>query len=233
LLDRVIDPELPQFRNTDGDEIAFVTLRFPLAPGVAAASVQHALNEVTVFHSGDNAFCWRWMDASHADSDAADGIEVMGSDRSAVLGNIELADGAVVFETNSERRGERGSMLMAAALGALVGIPTVDVRTVADMMAAKLDEVVEASSKIPADVERTIVHEQIHKHYKETLDLPVPMLGNVTPRAAARTPEGRAMLVDWLKFIENGSAKNDAASPMSGYDVSWLWQELGVADLRR
>jgi hypothetical protein len=67
----------------------------------------------------------------------------------------------------------------------------------------------------------------------ETLDLPVPMLGNKTPREAAKSAKGREKLVQWLKFLENGNAKQDEGASMAGYDVTWMWQELGVADLRR
>ena len=36
-----------------------------------------------------------------------------------------------------------------------------------------------------------------------TLDQPVGMLGGITPRAAAKTQNGREKLVNWLKFLEN------------------------------
>jgi hypothetical protein len=65
------------------------------------------------------------------------------------------------------------------------------------------------------------------------LDQRVPALGNVTPRRAAKTGKGRQKLVAWLKYLENGAARHEAGSPMAGYDLRWMWDELGVADLRR
>ncbi|HVC51362.1 MAG TPA: hypothetical protein VND87_05020 [Stellaceae bacterium] len=60
------------------------------------------------------------------------------------------------------------------------------------------------------------------------------MLGNRTPRAAARTVHGREKLASWLKHLENRSRQQpDAADPMASYDFAWLWQELKVEDLRR
>jgi hypothetical protein len=55
----------------------------------------------------------------------------------------------------------------------------------------------------------------------------------VSPRKAAETKKGREKLVGWLKFIENSTARQEANSSMAGYDMSWMWDELGVADLRR
>jgi hypothetical protein len=59
------------------------------------------------------------------------------------------------------------------------------------------------------------------------------MLGNVSPRKAAKTKKGREDLVGWLKTIENENAKQPAASPLASYDVSWMWKELGISHLRR
>jgi hypothetical protein len=64
------------------------------------------------------------------------------------------------------------------------------------------------------------------------LDQPVPALGNVSPRRAAQTKKGREKLVAWLKYLENGASQYATGSPMAGYDMRWMWQELGVTDLR-
>jgi hypothetical protein len=71
------------------------------------------------------------------------------------------------------------------------------------------------------------------RYYMGLLDEPVPMLGNMTPRRAAKSVKGREKLVAWLKLLENGAAKHGSGSPMAGYDVTWMWHELGVANLRR
>lgn len=78
-----------------------------------------------------------------------------------------------------------------------------------------------------------IVHDMLTREYTKTLDEPVPALGHKTPRALARTKAGRTKVADWLKYIENGAAKSDAADPMGTYDFTWMWAELGLSDLRR
>jgi len=66
------------------------------------------------------------------------------------------------------------------------------------------------------------------------LDQPIPALGNKSPRAAARTANGRAKVVDWLKTLENHTAKFAGSNEgMATYDFSWVWMELGVNELRR
>ena len=69
------------------------------------------------------------------------------------------------------------------------------------------------------------------RHYREVLDQPVPALGNETPRAAVKTDSGRLKVADWLKLMENQTAKSDGA--MGSYNFGWLWTELGISELRR
>jgi hypothetical protein len=46
-----------------------------------------------------------------------------------------------------------------------------------------------------------------------------------------RSKAGRAKVVDWLKTLENNSAKhrNDA---IEEYDFGWMWAELGLQEHR-
>jgi hypothetical protein len=40
-------------------------------------------------------------------------------------------------------------------------------------------------------------------------------------------------VVNWLKTLENHSSKRPAGDPIGEYDFGWMWQELGVTELRR
>ena len=60
-----------------------------------------------------------------------------------------------------------------------------------------------------------------------------PFLSHKTPRVLACTKAGRVKVADWLKYIENGAAKSGTADPMGTYDFTWMWEELGLSDLRR
>ena len=60
------------------------------------------------------------------------------------------------------------------------------------------------------------------------------MLGNQTPRQAAKSAAGRQKVAEWLKYLENQSAKQpNSADPMATYSFEWMWHELGVVDLRQ
>src|SRR3546814_18835632 len=84
----------------------------------------------------------------------------------------------------------------------------------------------------PNEMER-IVHQMLTREYTKTLDEAVPALGHKTPRALARTKAGRPKVADWLQYIENGAAKSGPGAPMATYDFTWMWDKLGLIDLRR
>ena len=88
-------------------------------------------------------------------------------------------------------------------------------------------------SGLNPEEERQAVHAALDQHYRRQLDEPVPALGNISPRRAARSTKGREKLVAWLKLLENHAARHDPTDPMGSYDLSWIWRELDVADLRK
>ena len=56
---------------------------------------------------------------------------------------------------------------------------------------------------------------------------PIPALGGKSPRQAVRNAIGRQKVVDWLKLLENRTAKHDDG-PIAEHDFSWMCAELGI-----
>jgi hypothetical protein len=236
-LKRVINPSLPKMLNGEGDEIAFTTVRYPLTETSDRKALECALTAIPGFdRAGENL--WNWSaPAARSTGRATEGAHIFTSSfgaGSVSLGHVELEPKALKLETNSPQRAQRGQALLDPVIGPFVGEPIVESKTVEEMMASPpADKGRAPSSRLPRAEERAIIHETLDRHYRGLLDEPVPMLGNMSPRKAAKTKKGREKLVDWLKFIENSTARKEAHSPMANYDVSWMWDELGVADLRR
>jgi hypothetical protein len=155
-------------------------------------------------------------------------------DGSLVLGTVGLKNKMLVLEVNSQQRAERGRAMIEPALGGLVGEPLTESRTVAQLMASRpAGGSKPLSSGLSPDEEQAVLQANMDRHYMNLLDEPVPMLGNMTPRRAAKSAKGREKLVTWIKLLENGAAKLGNGSPLAGYDVIWMWEELGVSHLRR
>ena len=51
------------------------------------------------------------------------------------------------------------------------------------------------------------MRELLDRHYRKVIAEPLPALGNLPPREAARTVEGREKVIGWLKYLENGEGR--------------------------
>ena len=123
-------------------------------------------------------------------------------------------------------------VMLEAALAGPVRAPLTERADLGQMMARQKGEALPPSGVSPEE-ERAVILQTLDGHCRRTLDDRIPMLGNRTPRAAARTAKGREKVVEWLKMLENRSARHCADDPMGGYDFGWMWRELGVEGLRR
>jgi hypothetical protein len=237
LLTRTLRPALPRMYNTDGDELMFTTVTYPLQPQATAIAIRLALTTISALQPENQTF-WNWIkpQPSARKRRPANGqtlITTLG-DGSLVLGTLELRNGSLVLEVNSQQRAARGRALIEPVLGQLIGEPLTEARTVAQLMASRpAGSSTALPSGLSADEERELLHATLDRHYRNLLNEPVPMLGNTSPLSAAQTAEGRERLAVWLKLLENGAAKQASGTPMSDYDLSWMWEKLGVTELRR
>jgi hypothetical protein len=237
MLPKAMNHHTPRLYNSEGDEVIFHKVRFPLTPKTTQKAVAARLDALSDLRKENKSF-WNWL------SDQAPGPapknkqpnalawNVTMEDGTVVLGNVELSVGAVLLSVNSAARAAQGTAMLQGALAGFVRAPLTDIQTI--------DQVRQSSSnkapveEVPLEVATKLVHAMLDKRYRSVLDETVPMLGDRSPRQAARTPAGREKLVAWLKFLENRSgSQNDPTDPMATYDFGWLWRELGVEALRR
>ncbi|NGO55981.1 hypothetical protein [Allomesorhizobium camelthorni] len=236
-LDRAM--ELPPMQNSDGDDLLFHDVRFPLTSGVTQKDIASRVKAIPGM-SQENAKFWNWLEdkpkgrGKPKTGGALSFDTTMDSGRR-VLGNVELKGRFLHLSANSAARAEKGTALIRHALGDLVRAPLTEIRTVEQMMADRPDKDGEAlSSDVPPEIAEQLVHQLLDRQYRETLDQPVGMLGNKTPRQAVKSSAGRQKVAEWLKYLENQSARQpDPTDPMATYNFEWMWRELGVHNLRQ
>ena len=237
IIDRATIPEIPEVRNAEGDELLFCTVHYPFADGTAADDIRLALSRCTELRPA-NATFWNWIGPRRPAKALGGPAQPLKSqtftttldDGSLVLGNVELKDQALILSVNSQARAERGRALLSEVLHGLVAQPLVELQTLDQCMATR-DPAPTPNLNLSEQERRTIIHDGLHRHYRDLLDQPIPVLGNKSPRAAVKTAKGRAKVVDWLKTLENHTA--NSGDEMATYNFSWLWTELGVDELRQ
>ena len=90
----------------------------------------------------------------------------------------------------------------------------------------------ESAVEIPPEIAQQLMRDHLDRHYRETLDAPLPALGGKSPRQAVRTPAGRKKVIEWLKYLENRSAGH-VEGAIANYDFGWMWDELSLGDHRK
>ena len=237
-LPRVLGEVQPLVCNSDGDDIVFHEVRFPLETGIIDKDIADRFAGMDDLRQ-ENPLFWNWLGRppakgdgrpSHPDALVA-GVTM--EDGTPVLGNLEIKGRFLVLMVNSAERAQRGVELVQNILGKMVRTPLTSIQTIEQAREAYAGRR-PSSGDIPLDVATPLVHAMLDKQYRATLDEPVGMLGDKSPRAAARTKAGRENVAEWLKYLEMRSSSGpDPHDPMATYDFSWIWNELGVEDLRR
>ena len=150
-----------------------------------------------------------------------------------VLAGMEIKGRVLMVSANSQARAARVEELIMEAAGDLVKPPLTSIRTIAQLLAEReAQPVARGADEVPPEIARQITHDYMDKHYREALDTPLPALGNKSPRQAKRSASGRAKVIEWLKLLENRSARQDD-SPIAEYDFGWMWVELGLQEHRK
>lgn len=232
-LDRAFAP-LPELRNTDGEEIVFSNVRFPIVGDAADAAA--VLDGIETFERNmPDELSWTWhgpgTPSQRTLRDRNKGLILRTEDETGrtSLGSAEIAGDALVLSTNSRERAEKGRDLLASRLGTLVGSPLTSHQDLEKM----LDEPPAPSDPepvLPLDMAEHVIHSYLDDHYRRTLDDPVPMLNGKSPRQATKTKKGREQVVDWLKQLENSEYHRAASQGQEPYDSAWMWQELNIDD---
>lgn len=238
VLPRALGQRQPIIHNSDGDEIVFHEVRFPLAAGTTQKDIAARLEGIPDLRQ-ENAQFWNWLDErsqraplkARAPNALAAGTTM--EDGTPVLGNLELKGRSLTLMVNSAARAARGRELLENALGTMVRSPLTTIQTIEQMKEAGKSQAT-AADDIPLEIATPIVHAMLDKQYREILDQPVGMLGDISPRSAIRTQKGREKVAEWLKYLEFRSASSqNPQDPVATYDFGWMWRELKIENLRR
>ncbi|MFQ6018644.1 MAG: hypothetical protein ACE5KF_10665 [Kiloniellaceae bacterium] len=233
---------MPDISNFDGDELVFCDVRFPV-PSANQAEIERRLDAAASLERDDeNDPRWQWIGeaspVAKKPKTAKPGKELSFAtfdDQGRLsLGMIELRDRQIVLSINSRERAERGKKLLTDLLGGLVGPPLTSFESLENVLENEnRPDAPGPVEEIPPDIAAQVIHQHLDRHYRGCMTEKMPVLGNKTPRQAARSKAGRAKLVGWLKYLENGEVHRARSEGQEPYDFEWMWQDLGISDLRK
>ena len=175
-------PEIPEMVNTNDESIVMTRFRFPV---IADTSI---IRDALLAHPD-------MVQASkNVLTRLKSGVE------QTVLGQIEIQGDALILQTNSVERGRTGVNLIGSLLGEWVG-PAMGVHeNLADVLDhLPPDPTLELDPSLQDNPElQALLQDHLNEHYRRTLDEPIPMLDNHTPRACSPDPAKHHRVVEWL-----------------------------------
>lgn len=228
-LEAILDPVAGRLSNTDGDDLLFVSARYRFKPGVTVKAVRAAIDLCPDLRR-ETANFWNWVDYNRSGrpkpAAKKKGLTIGAwlDDGATVLGTLEIRGRAVVLDANSATRHDAFRAMIEPLLEALVTEPEIGADSMTDILA---DAPAAQETATPSKEQKAAILDYYDQYYRGLLNEAIPALGGKTPVEAARTAAGRRKLVAWLKFMENAEASNAGL-----YDFDWMWEALGVAELR-
>ena len=224
-----LEPALPEVLNHDGEKVVFADTWFPVEAGADQDVVKRMDAEPSWVRVAGAELSWNWSSES-AETD--DGLSPDGSGRGGqlLLGTLELKPGKLILTTNSMQRTESAKEILATRLEGLLGPPMTKLRTPEQLMAdgPPTSTASDITDDIdPAEAERLIL-DYMDTHYRRLIDQPIPVLGDKTPHQCAKSHDGKQMVIDWLKSLENHEARRAGAKGTAPYDFTWMWETLGL-----
>jgi hypothetical protein len=147
-----------------------------------------------------------------------------------ILGHLVIEQGKLILETNSERRAERGKKLLIKSLSDAIVFQKMLIEAPAQKLKSpsKSPDLTSEHNKL---LELPEVQEQLKNlakaHWENWLDTPIPALGNKTPRAAAKTKNGKEKLEALL--LEYERHDTEKKNNLFKADITDLKTKLGLA----
>ncbi len=214
-----LDAPLPQLVTGDGEPFMFCRAHYGVEEEDGLAAKLGAVPGLEAEDASGTRF--RWVEPMD------EGIRSLGS--------VEVKGDGLFLECMSEDRLARGKSLLEEHLGGAVTHRGDSVQdpwaAMAERKEGSPDSGQEETPAIPSEVEAEISRQFMDQHYREWPDVPIPALGGKTPRDAVAGKEGRAHVADLIRDIEHAEARQERARGIS-YDISWMWEELGLDPTR-
>jgi hypothetical protein len=238
-LERLHEPP-PEMLNRDGEALVFTETRFPFLAeqGDEIAERLDASSEWECDPA--NEYSWIWLPEPDANSNKTQrgiAIETLRGGQQLFGGTLELKPGVLTLTANSVQRAQRAQDMLQALLQDLIGPGLSKLETIEQLMAEDETREPGDGNREPTDIidpeiAAELIQNTMDQHYRQSLDEPIPVLDNKTPRQCARGKKGRDKVIEWLKHLENHELRRAAGRGQTPYDCSWMWEELKLTRYR-
>jgi hypothetical protein len=208
----VITKPMPTLLNRDGHRLRWIKIKFPLNTN-DIEEIEKRLHATSQLDFNNDSKEWIWLNCDKNNIENA---------HATVLAHLSITGQHLVATVNSIERSEEIKDKLSALLSGLIGTPLSVHENVESMMKKYSTQGLPPAETIDAP---ELIAASLDQHYRKILDEPIPVLNNRTPRECSQEKGQHAILIQWLKGLENNTT---AVPHMLHYDFKWMWDELGL-----
>lgn len=227
----------PELQNTDGDPLRFHTVHYEIdEAGLAFERLKNlsaTAGEAELRQSADLDESGRIVRAeipwSRKGSKKTPALE------NTILGRLLIEDRRLKIAVNSARRAEKIRKEVEKRLGRHARYITTEIQSPDAMLEAiQNQEGAVAGTDAEHDELMQIpqVREQVENvmlaHWENWVDMKIPALGNLTPRQAVKTPDGRESVEALLRDSEIHAASNEHMRDAEANAIAGVRRRLGL-----
>jgi hypothetical protein len=203
----------PRMVNSEGDEFILCTARYSVKDFEA---VKDTLRRHRSYSQDDGDEGFIWLSGQRKQLDGR-------RDRTC-LGTVRFEGQDLILETKSAPRLKKGKASLEKIAGEWLKHRADSFQDLHQALASSpTSGGPDKEQEIPLEVEKQLLAQFYDRYYLEQWpNAPIPALGGQTPMKAAKDPRWREQLVELLKDIEYGLARD----PKASFDISRLWKKL-------
>jgi len=232
-LERLREP-LPKMVNRDSEALVFTETRFPFLEE-QFEEIANRLDKAPGWkRDSPDEHSWIWNqkpEVTHNKQKQGLAIDTFQDGQHLINGALQMTSAALTFTTNSMERAQRGQETLEALLSGLVGPALTKLQTPEQLMAENEshqhdDDESASAQSIEPEMAAEVISNVLDQHYRQSLDEPIPMLDDKSPRQCVKSKKGQQKVIEWLKHLENSELRRAASQGQKPYDSRWMWQEL-------
>jgi hypothetical protein len=227
----------PALQNTDGDPLRFHTIHYEID---APALVFEKLKDLSATTSEAELMASAKLDESGRVIRAEipwsrKGQNMTPALENTILGRLVIEDRRLKIEVNSARRAENIRREIKTRLGRHARYITTEIQSPDAMLEAIRDRKDEMAAPDPEQNELMQIPEvrkQVEKamlaHWQNWVDMKIPALGQLTPRQAVKTPDGRESVEALLLDAEMHLAADEHMRDAGAAAIAGVRRRLGL-----
>ncbi len=144
-----------------------------------------------------------------------------------ILGTVKIKGNKLTLECHSKERLERGKELIAKALPDAIIHKLDTFQNPMEANKAHKETPPKQENDIPLEIQQQFYNQFMQSYYEKWFHDKIPALDNKTPLEAIKTKQSKEKVIELLKLYENGEERNKLEL-RPYYDLSWVWQRLGL-----